>query len=323
MANKHHYSAVIDGPGIIRLNKIKTPEPGPHEVRVNLQGCGVCCSNLPVWQGRPWFQYPLAAGAPGHEGWGIVDEVGDEVSDIVPGARVAMLSYHAFGEVEITDASHVVELPRSLDGMYFPGEALGCAMNVFARADIQPGQTVAVIGSGFLGSLLVELAAVAGATVIAISRRKSSLDSARRMGASHVIPLENHLEIVHEVGRLTSGNYCERVIEATGMQWPLDLAGELCAERGKLIIAGYHQDGLRQVNMQLWNWRGLDVINAHERDPQCYLKGMKQAIEAIEHGQLNPAMLYTHHFRLKELSAALDMLGRGDEGFMKAIINYD
>jgi len=54
------------------------------------------------------------------------------------------------------------------------------------------------------------------------------------------------------------------VIEAAGQQWPLDLATELTRERGRLIIAGYHQDGPRQINMQLWNWRGLDVINAHE-----------------------------------------------------------
>jgi hypothetical protein len=54
-----------------------------------------------------------------------------------------------------------------------------------------------------------------------------------------------------------------------------DLAGELCAERGRLVIAGYHQDGMRQVNVQLWNWRGIDVINAHERDPQAYVDGMR------------------------------------------------
>ena len=65
---------------------------------------------------------------------------------------------------------------------------------------------------------------------------------------------------------LTGGRFCDVVIEAVGKQWPLDLAAELAGERGRLIIAGYHQDGLRQVNMQLWNWRGLDVINAHQRD---------------------------------------------------------
>ena len=66
--------------------------------------------------------------------------------------------------------------------------------------------------------------------------------------------------------QITAGRLCERVIEAVGKQWPLDLAGELVGYGGKLIIAGYHQDGPRQVNMQSWNWKGIDVINAHERD---------------------------------------------------------
>jgi threonine dehydrogenase-like Zn-dependent dehydrogenase len=67
------------------------------------------------------------------------------------------------------------------------------------------------------------------------------------------------------VRSLTNSAFCDVVIECTGMQWPLDLAGELTRERGRLVIAGFHQDGPRQVNMFLWNWRGLDVINAHER----------------------------------------------------------
>jgi threonine dehydrogenase-like Zn-dependent dehydrogenase len=91
------------------------------------------------------------------------------------------------------------------------------------------------------------------------------------------------------VKALTDGKWCERVIECTGLQWPLDLAGELTAERGRLVIAGYHQDGLRQVNLQLWNWRGIDVINAHERDPQAYVDGMKRAVDADDQGVLDPS----------------------------------
>ena len=91
------------------------------------------------------------------------------------------------------------------------------------------------------------------------------------------------------------------MIEAVGQQWPLDLAGELTAERGRLVIAGYHQDGPRQVNMQLWNWRGLDVINAHERDPAVYLAGMRDAAEAVAGGRLDPGTLYTNTYTLEAL----------------------
>ena len=61
---------------------------------------------------------------------------------------------------------------------------------------------------------------------------------------------------------------CKRVIEAAGAQATLGLAPALTGTYGRLIIAGYHQDGPRQVNVQLWNWRAIDVINAHERIEQ-------------------------------------------------------
>lgn len=322
MPKPYHHSAIITGPGKCHLEKRITPTPGPHQVKVRLEGCGICGSNLPVWEGRPWFQYPLEAGAPGHEGWGVIEEAGGELDHFSPGNRVALLSYHAFGEVEVIDAARVLALPPELDGVDFPGEALGCAMNVFQRADLRRGQTVAILGIGFLGALLTQLATAAGASVIAISRRPASLECARQQGAAHLIPMEDHQAIIEEVARLTSGGFCERVIEATGAQWPLDLAAELCAERGKLIIAGYHQDGPRQVNMQLWNWRGLDVINAHERDPNTYLKGMEAAIRAIHGGRMDPSSLYTHRFQLEDLGSALDLLGSREDCYMKGLITY-
>jgi threonine dehydrogenase-like Zn-dependent dehydrogenase len=100
----------------------------------------------------------------------------------------------------------------------------------------------------------------------------------------------------------------------------LDLASELTSERGRLVIAGYHQDGPRQVNMQLWNWRGLDVINAHERDPRVYVEGMRSAIRAVEAGVMNPRPLYTHTFALDELPRAFETLAQSPEGFVKALI---
>src|SRR5690606_12703606 len=148
--------------------------------------------------------------------------------------------------------------------MPFPGEPLACTMNIFRRSGIEAGQHVAIIGAGFLGALLTRLASLAGAHVIAISRRPFSLEMARQMGAEHTIQLTNNYDVVQHVSERTGGRLGERVSEPTGKRGPLDLAADLAAEYGRLIIAGYHQDGLRQINRQQWNWRGLDVINAHE-----------------------------------------------------------
>src|SRR5215510_13813374 len=102
-------AAVIVAPGVARVEDVPRPHPGPGQVRVRLEGCGVCASNLGPWQGGPWFEYPLRPGS------------------------------------------------RSLEGTPVPGEALGCAINVFERSDIRAGQSVAIVGIGFLGALLTRL----------------------------------------------------------------------------------------------------------------------------------------------------------------------
>ncbi len=313
-------AAVVAGPREVRMTTVNVPEPGDGEVRVHLEGCGVCGSNLAPWEGRPWFRYPLAPGELGHEGWGHVEALGPNVTRFKEGDRVALLSYRAYAEFDVAREENLVRLPHALRDKPFPGEPLGCAVNVFRRCDVQCGHTVAVVGVGFLGAVLVALSARAGASVIAISRRPFALDIARTLGAEHTILMQDHREIVEKVNALTANQGCDRVIEAVGQQWPLDLASEITRERGRLIIAGYHQDGPRQVNMQLWNWRGFDVINAHERDPKTYVLGIQAAVDVVANGHLNPFPLYTHTYALDQLSAALDSMRDRPNKFLKALI---
>lgn len=313
-------AAVVVEPGQIHIDNVPIPVPGPDEVRIKLEGCGVCASNLPPWQGQPWFTYPFAPGALGHEGWGIIDAVGADVTEWQIGDRVAALSQNAYAEYDLAHRHAVVALPDALNGKPFPGEPLGCALNIFARSDIRSGQTVAIVGIGFLGALLTRLAAKAGARVIAIGRRPYALDVAKQMGAMETFPLEDHWQIIEQVKQWTEGRFCDVVIEAVGKQWPLDLAAELTCERGRLLIAGYHQDGLRQVNMQLWNWRGLDVINAHEREQRIYIEGIREAAKRVAAGTLDPFALYTNVFPLEQLGDALNATRDRPDGFMKALV---
>ena len=315
-------AAVVTGPGTIQLQQLELPVPGRGQVRVRLEGCGVCASNLTPWAGPEWMKFPTEPGGLGHEGWGYVDAVGPDVEGLAVGDRVAALSYHSYATHDIAAADAVVKLPEELAGMPFPGEPLGCAMNIFKRCEITAGQTVAIVGIGFLGALLTQLAVAAGARVIAIARRPFALDLAARLGAAETIPMDDHWRIIEQVKALTGGQFCDRVIEAVGKQWPLDLAAELTRERGRLIIAGYHQDGPRQVNMQMWNWRGLDVINAHERDPKIYIQGIKDAIAAVVEGRLDPSQLYTHSYALAELDVALNATRDRPDGFLKALVLF-
>ena len=312
--------AIMSGPGRIELKMLEFREPAAGELRIQIEGCGVCASNLPIWEGKPWFDYPFQPGAPGHEAWGRVDAVGEGVTGFTRGDRVALLSSHAFAEYDFARASEVVQLPAALEEAAFPAEPLGCAMNIFKRAKIRSGETVAIVGIGFLGTLLTQLAVKAGARVLALSHRRSSLKLAEQFGATATIEIVDAQQALQSVRRATHGRGCECVIEATGTQEALDLASELTAERGRLVIAGYHQDGPRRVNMQLWNWRGIDIVNAHERDPLVYVAGMRDAIEAAQAGVIDPRPLYTHTFPLNDLSRAFETLEDSPEGFIKALI---
>lgn len=313
-------AAVLAAPGRVVIERVPLPVPSATQVRFHVEGCGVCASNLTPWSGPTWMRYPTAPGELGHEAWGVVDAVGTDVRTIAPGDRVAALSYRAYAQVDIAEEDACLALPQTLAGEAFPAEPLGCAMNIFRRSHIEAGHTVAVVGAGFLGLLITQLAAKAGARVIAISRRAFALQVARRMGAQEAISMGDRDAIVSAVADLTNGRFCDRVVEAVGMQEALDVAGEIACERGRLVIAGYHQDGLRHVNMQLWNWRGIDVINAHERDPRIYMEGMKAAVEAVSAGGLDPRPLITHRYPLERLGDALDATRDRPSGFLKAVV---
>jgi 2-desacetyl-2-hydroxyethyl bacteriochlorophyllide A dehydrogenase len=305
-------AAILESPTAFAVRNVDAPRPGAKQAVIRLEGCGVCGSNLAPWEGRPWFKYPIDAGAPGHEGWGHVEEIGEGVSSVRRGDRVAFLSQRAFGEMDLADESAIVPLPTSLKNTPFPGEAIGCAVNVFRRSQIKAGESVAVVGAGFLGSLIIGLAASNGANVVAISRREESLDRAKIMGATETIQWSDQ--------NAASGRSFDVVIEAVGNQEALDLATNLTRERGRLIIAGYHQDGPRTVNMQLWNWRGLDVINAHERDASVYVQGIREAVEAVASGKLNLTPLLTHRYSLDQINRAFQAMRDREPGFCKAVI---
>ena len=260
-------AAVVDTP---------VPEPGPGEVLIRVEGCGVCGSSLPLWQGREWFSYPLEAGAPGHEVWGRLED----------GRRVASLSYHGFAEWDVAREDQVVELPPELDGVPFPGEALACAVNVVRRSAVDPEARVAVVGMGFLGT--------------AVARLLGDVTEVRR-------------------GTEVDGEF-DVVIEAAGTQDALDTASRLVGQGGRLVVAGFHQDGPRMVDMQSWNWRGIDVVNAHERDPQVVMDAMREAVRLAASGELDVASFVSQGFFLDELSAAFEAAATRGPGFLKAAV---
>ena len=310
-------------PGRFSWVEQPTSEPAAGEVLICVEGCGVCASNVPPWEGRDWFEYPMPPGAPGHEAWGVVERVGPGVGALQPGQRVVTLSQQAFASHVTAPADEVVPLPPQLDGLAFPGEPLACAMNVLDRSGVKRGDNVLIIGVGFLGAMLVELCAAEGADVTATSRRDTARPIALERGATAFWSTEEAEAEAGRVGGFFDGGRFDIVIEVTGKQGPLDLATKLVREMGRLVIAGFHQDGPRQIDMQLWNWRGLDVINAHERNPRRYADGLRRAVHAVVAGRLHVDPLITHRLAMSQLNDALALTRDRPEGFLKAVVTLN
>src|SRR5919201_3823528 len=113
-------AAVLTGPGQLRITEVRRPRPAPGQVRIRLEGSGVCASNLTPWAGPEWMQFPTEPGSLGHEGWGVVDALGSGVGNLSIGDRVAALSYNSYAEYDVADAGAVVPLPDVLAGQPFP-----------------------------------------------------------------------------------------------------------------------------------------------------------------------------------------------------------
>lgn len=323
-------AATLVEPGRFALADVETPQPGPGQILLAVPGCGVCGSDMGPWRGVAGLSYPLPPGAPGHEVFGTVAALGPAPGAVdsaggglAVGDAVTVLSGRGYSALDVVDAGDAVRLPPALAGRAILGEPLACAVNAMKRAAIEEGDAVVLLGAGFLGALLLQLARRARPRrLIAVSRRPSSRAVALRAGADEALGYDD--DVCGRISAATGGRLADVVIEATGRQEPLDLAARLVRVRGRLVIAGYHQEGgpngNRSVDMQLWNWRGLDVVNAHERDLAVYRRGMEEGVALAAAGELDLEPLLTHRFPLAEINRAFAVAAARPEGFLKALV---
>ncbi|MBS4179000.1 MDR/zinc-dependent alcohol dehydrogenase-like family protein [Lederbergia citrea] len=302
-------------PQKFEMFETKIPEPGDDDIQVKVKVCGVCSSEVSVWKSlNP--QEPLFLG---HEVAGEITKLGKNVKHFKVGDRVSTLAEKGFAEYVCVHKDHAIPISDSLPYELALGEPLACAMNATKRSNVQVGDTVVIIGLGFMGQLILQGVKLKGAsTIIAIDTRDEALDLAKELGATATIKVGDNIN--EKILELTDDQGADVVIEATGTQPALDLATQLVKIRGSLIIYGYHQGPPRTIDMQQWNWKGLDVVNAHERDPMVYMDGMKRGIKLLESGQITISPLVTHTFQLDEVNKAFESSVIKPNGFFKAII---
>jgi alcohol dehydrogenase, propanol-preferring len=241
------------------------PEPGPGEVRLRVLAVGVCGTDVKLWKGiLPNTPLPLV---PGHEIAAVVDAHGPEVAVPPLGTRVVVLHHLYCGDCArcregsqnlclrlrgrvgfdhdggmadyvVVPARNLAPIPDGVsaaEACVVPDAVATTWRAVVRLAQVQPGDTVAVIGVGGLGLAACQIARLHGAEVLAVDVSRDKLDVAGAVGVSHLaMPTEAAARLRH----LAEGG-APIVIDCAGTADALALAGELLPSGGRLIQVGY------------------------------------------------------------------------------------
>lgn len=308
------------GPKEFRMFEQEMPSVGHNEVLVKVRYCGVCASEI-----HEWMEPSNPGRILGHEVVGEVVEVGASVSRFHPGDRVTGLIWRGFAEYAKATEDMVVSVPDSVPDIHAIGEPLSCLVSAADRTPMAIGATVAIIGAGFMGLGLLQLLRIKGAgKIIVIDVRPESLELARSFGADETytpdqIPAEYIVDTWNDRIMIDG---VPVVCEVTGSQSGLDLAARMVAVHGHLAIVGYHASngGSRQVNMGLWNWKGFNACNAHERRDEVLVAAQKSILPMLADGRFEMARLITHVIGFENINDAFELQTSKRDGYIKAVV---
>lgn len=310
--------AILEKPGRFSINELPVPEPGEGDVLVRVAACGVCTSELDVWEGKAG-----AAGLPraiGHEVSGVIERVGPGVEGPREGEPVAVWATRGgFAEYVAVDADYCfpagnVPLDLAL------GEPLACAVNAVELANPALGDDVVVIGAGFMGNLIQKLVQLRGPRhVIVADTRPDALERAARMGATRVVDVAKE-SLKDAVAGLTDGRGADVTFEVAGTQGALTAAGEVTRMSGTVATVGYHQGGNRELPLAYWNWMAFKIANAHFREVATIMRGMRIGMRLLTAGRVTLDDVVTHRFPLDQIDRAFATAHEKPPGFAKATV---
>lgn len=264
------------------------PEPGPGEVLVHLEACGLCHTDIHAAHGD-WPVKPGLPRVPGHEGVGIVEKVGAGVSSTAVGQRVAIpwLGYAcgecrycidgretlcegqqnsgysrdgAFAEYAVASARFVVHVPDGISPI--DAAPLTCAgvttYKALKLAEIVPTERVAVFGIGGLGHLAVQYARIMGGTVIAVDVEVPKLELARDLGAEHLV---NAAE-VDPVRAIQALGGADVALVLAASPRVFEQAFASLARGGRLICVALPADQMMSVSIFETILKGISIIGS-------------------------------------------------------------
>ena len=322
---------------------VPAPDPDPEGVVVELEACGVCRSDWHAWQGDwDWRGLdPVPGHILGHEPAGHVLAVGEEVERVSEGDHVAVpfnlgdgtchlcktghsnicenrkalgLQPEAPGafaeQVPVPHADHnLVALPDGVSSTEMAG--LGCRfMTAFHglahRADVGPGDWVAVHGCGGVGLSAVHIADAIGANVVGVDLQDEKLDFAEKLGADATVNASDVDDPAAEVRDVADGGAAVSM-DALGIETTARNAIESLGKTGQHVQVGLTTagaDGNLSLPTDEMVTSEIDFYGALGMPPERY----DEIFRMVETGKLDPAAVITDRIGLEDVSATLDAM---------------
>jgi 2-desacetyl-2-hydroxyethyl bacteriochlorophyllide A dehydrogenase len=309
--------AVLVEKGKINLVEEEVPSLGREDVLIKVGACGICTGDLYGFSGYPvWFKLPSPLG---HEPSGEVVEVGNDVTRFSKGDHVTALGGPGFSDFVLVNESYVEKVPENVPFECVIGEPLACVVNAVRLIYPKIGDNVAVVGTGFMGLLLIQaLSHLSLSVLVGVDLNNERLRLAKHYGANMVLnPSEG--DIAKETLVMTDGKGFDTVIEATGDPRGVGLATRLVRRRGKLAIFSYHPNPV-SVDLREWDSKGLEVIMTNPSRAEDMRDNLKIAVRMMSRGVFNLEKLITHKWVLNDIQKAFEYASKKPGDYIKGVI---
>jgi len=336
MATSTMRAAVYLKPGMLELRDVPIPEIGPDDILVRVRVALTCGTDVKTYhRGHPKIPPPTLFG---HEFAGDVVAVGENVREFEPGMRVVAGNsapcntcfYCKHGQQNLCD-NLVINLGAFAEYIRVPGpivrqntyripdslpyrraalmEPLACVVHGQDRVQIQPGETVIIVGAGGpIGLMHLQLALRQGAAqVIAVDLKDERLTVAERLGATRIVNPERE-DPVAVARDLTEGRGADVAIESAGAKAAWLMAVAAVRKGGRVLWFGGLPSGTQvEVDATRVHYDELTLIGPYHLTPRdCF-----RALRLIEAGIIDGDALITHELPLERLEEALQMMMKG------------
>jgi threonine dehydrogenase-like Zn-dependent dehydrogenase len=303
--------------GVAKTVEIKVPKTKANEVLIETKACGICMGDIYLYQGN----LPSKGGVFGHEGAGIVADVGSEVKNIQVGDKVTALGGPAFAQYYTTNCRNVAKIPADMEDFApWISEPVACVVNGIRGAGIEIGDNVCIIGCGYMGLLLIQaMPRTYLNRLVAIDIKEDRLKLAKQFGAEILLNPKN-VDSAKEAKKLFGGE-ADVVVEASGALGTLGLATELVKPGSKLVIFGRHVID-EKVPTEVWHTKGLKVLNTAPHSSLDFIEDFCDAVNLLRKGVFNQNALITHRFPYTQAEKAFKTASEKPEGYVKGVLTF-